>query len=40
MESRHLGRGERDSEQPIDKSTRAKPEGPKKRTVSRQARGS
>jgi 23S rRNA pseudouridine2605 synthase len=40
MESLHLDRGARDSEQPIAKSARTMPEGPKKRTVSRQARGS
>jgi hypothetical protein len=40
MESLHIDRGVREPDQPIAKAARAKPEGPKKRTVPRQARGS
>jgi 23S rRNA pseudouridine2605 synthase len=40
MESLHLDRGARDSDQPIAKSARATPDGSKKRTAPRQARDS
>ena len=40
MESLHLERDASDSEQPIVKSARAAPQGPRKQSTSRRARGS